>query len=92
MMKHVLVLILAMVAGSTLAQFIRLARWPYRLAFWFTLLFACCALSGCASSRPLVHVMPFTVVNGGVNLDGIHEACNAKIEGNVTILEACDVR
>lgn len=44
MLKHVLVLVLAMVTAATLAQFIRLARWPFRLAFWFTLLFACCVI------------------------------------------------
>lgn len=47
-MKLFLEVFLGIVAAATLAQYLRLARWPYRLAFFLVLLLALCSLQGCA--------------------------------------------
>lgn len=40
-LKHVLIFVLVLVTVASLAQFVRLARWPFRLAFWLALLLVC---------------------------------------------------
>jgi len=47
-MKLFLTIILAAVIGASLSSFVRLARWPFRIAFWGMVILLWYSLQGCA--------------------------------------------
>lgn len=93
-MKIVLLIILGLIIGGTLNQFVRLARWPFRLAFWLTLGLLYCTLAGCAdpprSRNPEAKPVPgLVIINGGVNMGTVKEACYIDTENGAIVLRPC---
>lgn len=93
-MKLFLTIVLALILTATLQQFVRLARPLFQIAFWLTLVLAWATLAGCAdpprSRNPEAQPMPgLVIVNGGINMGDIKEACYIDTEDGQTVLEPC---
>lgn len=96
-LKLVLTIVLAIVAVATLQQFIRLARVPFRFAFWMALALLTFTLAGCAALP-----IPFQPQNEQYNsnmaegawlvLDGVDtlQTMHLKRERNPTTYVTCD--
>ena len=96
-MKLFLEIILGMMAAASIAPILRLARFPFRLAFYLALLTLVCTLQGCAMLP-----IPFQPANEQYNsnmaegawlvLDGIDTAqtMHIKRDRNPTVFTPCN--
>lgn len=84
-MKIVLPVILGLVIGGTLNQFVKLARWQFRVAFWLTLGLLYAFLQGCATPP---HNPPVGIWELGMRMP-TDQACYIDTENGQPVLRPC---
>jgi hypothetical protein len=84
--KHFITMFLVVVGALFVAQLIKLARWPFRLAFVLVCILGYFLLDGCATPP---HAPPVGIWEGGVRLPD-NLACSVRVVSpEITVLEPC---